>query len=185
MTRRAREGKQNVVFSQGHHFRAGGALWTVPRLAKKHNCHFRVAAPSEIFLFTPPLRCLQALPPTREQSPGRPNAPWVGYGGTRGQIKGCLRPGTPLPRWLSTLGASETVLSVQVCFGGRTGCIFGSSGLYFTYFAALCDCLPNTKSSEIPALTKRRETQLQKKCFKHVRTTFLGQLRCREDGRNE
>ena len=101
----------------------------------------------------------KALPPTRGQPPGRPNAPWVGYGGARAQTKCCVQPGTPLPRWLSTLGASETV---QVCFGGRTGWIFGSAGLYFSYLQHCVTAFGNAKSSEISALMKRREAQLQK-----------------------
>ena len=157
-------------------------MWTVPRLAKKHNDHFRVVAPSEIFLFISPLRSLQALPPTRGQPPGRPNPPWVGYGGVRVQTKCCVSSGTLLPRWLSTLGASETV---QICFSGRTGLIFGSSGLYFSYLQHCVTAFGNAKSSENTALMKRREAQLKKKCWKHVRTTFLGQLRRRETGRNE
>ena len=63
---------------------------------------------------------------------------------------------------------------------------FGSAILYFSYLAALCDCLPHCKIEQKSALMKRREAQLAKKnSWKHVRTTFLGQLRRREGVRNE
>ena len=61
----------------------------------------------------------------------------------------------------------------------------GASGLYFSYLEHCVTAFPTAKSSKNQPWWSVMRRSCRKNSWKHVRTTFLGQLRRREGVRNE